>query len=243
MSNIYISFILTIIAGFSTIIGYFSIYIKNNNIIIKSLSFSSSVMLFISLFDLIPQTYILLNNTIKIIPLLLIILISINIGIIISLLIKDSIPISNDVLYKVGIISMISIIIHNIPEGMATFISTNTNINLGIKLTIAITLHNIPEGISIAIPIYYSTKSKLKAFVYTALSGMSELIGALIAYLFIKPSNIMLGILFSIIAGIMIHISIKELLFTALSYNKRKYTYIYFIIGLIFIILYKIVIE
>lgn len=243
--NIYNSFLLTIIAGFSTIIGYFVIYLKNNkNIIIKSLSFSSSVMLTISLIDLIPESYNLLNN-IKTMPLILIILISLNIGIILSILIKKIIPDTNDKLYKVGVISMLTIIIHNIPEGMATFIAANTNINLGIKLTIAIALHNIPEGISIAVPIYYSTKSKLKAFLYTTISGLSELFGAIITYIFLKSfiNNIILGILFSIIAGIMIHISIKELLLTSLSYNNKKYTYIYFITGIIFVFIYKIVIE
>ena len=81
---------------------------------------------------------------------------------------------------------MIAIILHNVPEGIATFISSSKDISLGISLAIAITLHNIPEGISISIPIYYSTKSKFKALLYTFISGVSEPIGALIAYLFLS---------------------------------------------------------
>ena len=79
---------------------------------------------------------------------------------------------------------MLSIIIHNIPEGIATFMTSASNISLGITLSIAIALHNIPEGISIAVPIYYAAGSKLKAFYYVLLSSLSEPFGAIIAYLF-----------------------------------------------------------
>ena len=138
---------------------------------------------------------------------------------------------------------MLAIIIHNIPEGIATFMATNTNTKLGINLSIAIALHNIPEGISIAIPIYYSTKSKFKALLYTFISGLSELFGVIITYLFLRPFvNIYtMGILFSIIAGIMIHISLFELLPTSFSYKNKKYTFIFYLLGLIFIIISKLV--
>ena len=81
---------------------------------------------------------------------------------------------------------MIAMIIHNIPEGIATFITTNNDITLGISLAIAIALHNIPEGISIALPIYYSTNKKKKAIFYTLISGISEPFGAILAFLFLK---------------------------------------------------------
>ena len=79
---------------------------------------------------------------------------------------------------------MLAIIIHNVPEGIATFISTTKSINLGLSLTLAIAIHNIPEGISISVPIYYATKSKFKAFSYTLVSALSEPLGALLTYLF-----------------------------------------------------------
>ena len=105
-------------------------------------------------------------------------------------------------------------------------------------LTIAIALHNIPEGISISIPIYYSTNSKFKAFFYTFISGMSEPLGALISYLFLSRfiNEIILGIIYSIIAGMMINISINELYKEAIDYNKKN-TIIYFIIGSFIMIL------
>jgi ZIP family zinc transporter len=248
MNRVLFSFIITSIAGLSTLIGSLIIFIKpknKNKIILSSLAFASSVMLLISFTDLIPESFNLLKNSINLIPLVLIILISINIGIIISIFIKKYVPENNNKLYKIGIISMITIILHNIPEGMATFMATNTNTKLGLNLSIAIALHNIPEGISIAIPIYYSTKSKIKAFFYTFISGLSELFGAIITYLFLRAfvNYFTMGILFSIIAGIMIYISIFELLNTSIKYNNKKYTIIFFLIGFIFVIISKFVLE
>lgn len=246
MDQTLFSFIITTLAGLSTLLGSLIIFIKSKNInkiVLSSLSFASSVMLLISFTDLIPESYNMFKNHIKLYPLILIILISINIGIIISLFIKKYIPENNDKLYRVGIISMLAIIIHNIPEGMATFMATNINTKLGINLSIAIALHNIPEGISIAIPIYYSTKSKIKAILYTLISGLSELFGAIITYVFLRPfvNNYTMGILFSIIAGIMMHIALFELFPTSLSYNNKKYTFIFFIIGVIFVIISKFI--
>ena len=102
----------------------------------------------------------------------------------------------------------------------------------------AIALHNIPEGISISIPIYYSTNSKLKAFIYTLISGMSEPLGAVISYLFLSKfiNDTILGVIYSIIAGMMINIAINELYKEASEYS-RKNTTIYFIIGSFIMIL------
>jgi len=132
-----------------------------------------------------------------------------------------------------------AITFHNIPEGMATFMASSADIKLGISLTIAIALHNIPEGISISVPIYYATNSKIKAITYTALSGLSELFGAIITYIFLKPfiNDIIMGLLFSIIAGIMIHISIYELFPTSLRLNNKKITISFLIFGILFMII------
>ena len=142
-------------------------------------------------------------------------------------------------LYKVGILSMIVLMLHNIPEGMVTFIISSKNIKLGLPISLAIALHNIPEGISISIPIYYSTKSKLKAIFYTLISSLSEPFGAIITYLFLKNiiSNTLLGVLFSLIGGIMLQISTYELLPSSLVYGKKRYSYYYFFIGIILMLI------
>lgn len=242
MNNVGMAFLLTILAGFSTLIGTIPIFIKLENedgIICGSLAFASGVMLCVSITDLIPESLNMLREYNDIVMIFLC-FIFILIGIIISSIIDKTLPTkSNDSLYKVGLISMLAIIIHNIPEGIATFISTTKSISLGLSLTIAIALHNIPEGISISVPIYYSTKSKLKAFIYTLVSALSEPFGAVITYLFLinYVNNTILGLLFSIIAGIMIQISLTELLPTSISYNNKVVTKLFFGLGIIFMLL------
>ena len=100
-------------------------------------------------------------------------------------------------------------------------------------------MHNIPEGISISVPIYYATGSKKNALLYTFISALSEPFGALLAYLFLKDimNDIVLGILFSVIAGIMMQISFCELLLTARKYNNKKLLLIFFVIGIFFMLL------
>lgn len=236
------AFLLTTIAGLSTMIGCVFILFpkKTKKIIIASLSFASAVMLAVSFTDLIPESYRMLTMYFQFFPCILILLIWMNIGIIFSFLIDKYLPDGKEQsgLYRVGIISMFAIILHNIPEGMATFMASNTDIHLGISLTIAIALHNIPEGISISIPIYYATGSKKKAIWYTFISGLSELFGAIITFLFLKPfiTDYLMGYLFAMIAGIMLHISLFELLPTSVKYKSRGITLIYFIIGLLFIL-------
>ena len=234
------SFLLTFIAGFSTMIGALLIFfkVKTNKIIIGSLAFASGVMFSVSILDLIPESINLLNLNIYLkLPIIAVFL---TIGMVLSIAIDKYLPsgenTSKSGLFRIGIISMLAIILHNIPEGIATFMATNTDISLGISLTIAIALHNIPEGISIAVPIYYSSKSRGKALLYTFISGMSEPLGALLAFLFLKPfmNDFIMGVLMAIIAGIMTHIAIFELLPTSLKYKTKKTTILFFIIGILF---------
>ena len=247
MNNTFYAFLLTVLAGLSTMLGTIFIFIKkkdNNKIVLSSLSFAAGVMICVSITDLIPESINLLRDNINNISTIIISFLGIFLGIIISMLIDYYLPdkpsISSDKkLYKVGFISMIAIILHNIPEGIATFVATNSDITLGISLAIAIAMHNIPEGISISVPLYYSTGSKKRAIMYTLISALSEPFGALLAYLFLKDimNDIILGILFSIIAGIMLQISFCELIPTTKKYNNKKTAIIFFILGVIFMLL------
>ncbi len=230
--------ILSLFASLSTIIGLFIIKInKNKNILSFAFSFASGVMISVSIFDLIPESFIKLSMYFNIIPAILIMLIFFSIGVIISMLIDKYIMIDNEV-YKVGVISMIAIIIHNIPEGIATYIAGSADIKIGINLSLSIALHNIPEGIIVALPIYYSTKSKSRAFIYTFIAGMSEFIGALFSFFVLKDmvNNLFIGIIFSIIAGIMIQISFYELIPNFIKEKKRRVVW-YFIIGFILMLI------
>lgn len=245
MNNTTIAFMLTLIAGLSTLLGTIPIFIKiknKNKIICSSLSFSGGVMISITITDLIPESLNMLKyyNTLTMISLVFIFIV---LGITISRIADLFLTVKeNNSLYKVGIISMLVIILHNILEGIATFISTTKSISLGLSLTIAIALHNIPEGISVSVPIYYSTKSKYKAFFYTVVSSLSEPLGALITYLFLFKyiNNTVLGLIFALISGLMIEISFRELLPESLSYNEIKLSKLFFILGMIIMLLKKI---
>ncbi len=244
MNKTIFSFLITFLAGISTIIGVIPCYLNEKykeKVISFCLAFSSGVMLSISLISLIPEAFVLFESIFNITPLILICLIFIVLGILFSSLIDSKVEecFTKNKLYKLGIISVIVLMLHNIPEGITTFISTNQNTSLGLSLSLAIALHNIPEGISIAVPIYFSTHNRKKAFLYTLISGFSEFFGAILAYLFIARyvNNFILGIILSMTAGIMLHISIYELLPNSLEYKKNKTTIIGFILGIIVMIL------
>lgn len=245
-----IPLVLSIIAGLSTVLGAFILFfskIQNKKLITFALSFSAGVMITVSFTDLFASAEENLrkyHGNIKGILLSLFFLIS---GALFALLIDKFIPeeprcfhgSQPEKLYRVGFVSMIALMIHNFPEGIATFVSGYENTSLGISIAIAIALHNIPEGISIAMPIYYSTKSKSKAFKYTLYSGLAEPLGAFIAFLFLRPyiNEIILSITFALVAGIMLYISFAELIPAAREYNHHK-TYLFSIfLGILIIIL------
>lgn len=241
MTNVLYAFILSFLAGISTVIGALVIFFdkrKNSKIVEVSLSFAAGVMTCVSLTDLLPNSFKMISSSNNLFPKIILSLIFMTIGIIISIIIDKYLPNSNvnndnKGLYKIGIISMFAIVLHNIPEGIATFITSSNNLKLGITLTLAIALHNIPEGISIAVPIYHSTNNKLKAFLYALLSGMSEVLGSILAYLFLAPliNDYVMKALYAIIAGIMIHISIYELIPGAYKESTLKSVLSYFLIG------------
>ena len=240
MNHILYSFLISSLAGLSTMIGTILIFFNktSNKILVGSLSFASGVMITVSITDLIPSSFELLSTTYFSIFSILLVLTFFTVGVIFSMLIDKYLPddsslVNNKSLYRVGIFSMIAIILHNVPEGIATFLSSSVDMSLGLSLALAISLHNIPEGISISVPIYYATKSKKKALFYTFISGISEPFGALLAYLFLSPfiSDTLMGCLFAFIAGIMIHIATYELIPTAKKYKDSGSIILFFILG------------
>ncbi len=132
-------------------------------------------------------------------------------------------------LLRMGLFTAIAIGIHNFPEGLATFLAALQNPSLGVAIAVAVALHNIPEGISVSVPIFYATGNRRKAFFYSFASGVAEPVGAVIAYLVLRlvvggpagavPPELM-GILFGGVAGIMVYISLDELLPTSRAYGR-----------------------
>ena len=132
-------------------------------------------------------------------------------------------------LLRMGLFTALAITIHNFPEGLATFLAALQDPGLGVAIAVAIAMHNIPEGISVSVPIFYATGNRKKAFFYSILSGLAEPVGAVAAYIVLRlfvggdtgviPPQVM-GILFGGMAGIMVYISLDELLPTSRAYGK-----------------------
>lgn len=242
----FIPFLISTIAGLSTIFGALLIFLKIkeerlNKFISFCLAFSVAIMIGISVFDLIPTSFFKVISLYGFTKTSLLLIVSfllsyIIITILITLINKDE---KKEELYQLGILNMVVLMLHNLPEGVATFLSSYHDINLGIKLSIAIMLHNIPEGIAIAVPIYYSTHSKKKAFNATIISGLSEPLGALLAYLFLKDfvNDFIISIVLIIVAGLMITLSIQEMYPKALKYHEKRSLKLGLLLGFILVIL------
>lgn len=137
-------------------------------------------------------------------------------------------------LLRMGVFTALAIGIHNFPEGLATFTAALTDPNLGFAIAVAIAIHNIPEGIAVAVPIYYATESRGKAFTLSFLSGLAEPVGALIGYLLLMPilTPTVFGIIFASVAGIMVFISLDELLPTAQEYGEHHLSMYGLVLGM-----------
>ncbi len=238
--------LISTIAGLSTTIGSLVIFlkIKKKNItkfISFCLSLSIAIMIGISISELIPESlFQLLNKNIGkgvIISIASFIIGVILIKIFTILIEKQKKNATN--LYKLGILSMLALMFHNFPEGIATFLSAYQDMDLGIKLGIAIMLHNIPEGISIAVPIYYATGSKKEAIKKAFISGLAEPIGAILAFLLFKNfiTNTFISIILLLVAGIMITISIEEIYPEIRKYKENKLFYFGIITGIVLLII------
>lgn len=136
---------------------------------------------------------------------------------------QDEEKVKSKKLMRMGMFTALAIAIHNFPEGLATFTAALTDPGLGIAIAVAIAIHNIPEGIAVSVPVYYATGSKKKAFWLSFFSGLAEPVGALIGYLILMPflSPMVFGLLFASVAGIMVFISLDELLPAAEEYGEH----------------------
>lgn len=135
-------------------------------------------------------------------------------------------------LLRMGLFTALAIAIHNFPEGLATFTAALADPSLGISIAIAIAIHNVPEGIAVSVPVYYATGDRKKAFLYSFLSGLAEPVGALLGYIIFMRyfSDLTFGLIFASVAGIMVFISLDELLPTAHKYGQY-HTVIYGVVG------------
>jgi ZIP family zinc transporter len=255
--TILLAFGLTMIAGLATGIGSLIALIAkrtNTKFLCASLGFSAGVMIYVSFMDILPiakeELTLHLGNKTGMLGLLLAFFGGMGLITLIDFLIpKPNNPHElqgieemnkpknrQKSLYRTGIIVALTLVIHNFPEGVATFTSAmSSGLSVAIPITIAIAIHNIPEGIAVSVPIYHSTGSRRKAFWISLISGLTEPLGAVIAYLFLMPfwSPLVNGIVLAAVAGIMVYISLDELLPTAEKYGEHHISIAGLIIGMI----------
>lgn len=242
--NLILAFALTLFAGLSTGIGsILAFFTKKTNkaFLATSLGFSAGVMIYISFVDIFPKANEVLtkyygDQTLAdwattggfFAGLFFILIID-------AFIPKaenphephlveeiDNKPKYDKKLLRMGLFTAIAISIHNFPEGLATFTATMQDPSLGIPIAIAIAIHNIPEGIAVSVPIYYATGNKRKAFWLSFLSGLSEPFGALLGYFLLMSffSDATFGFIFAAVGGIMVFISLDELIPTAREYDS-----------------------
>lgn len=253
--NFILALTLTLIAGLSTGIGgAIIIFTKklSNKFLAASLGFSAGVMIFISLVEIFGEAnesmVLLYGEKLGYLYTLLAFFGGMGLIAIIDNLVPsgenphemNAISLQQGAgdknLMRLGVFSAIAIAIHNFPEGMATFVSTMENPEAGLNIALAVAIHNIPEGIAVAIPIYYASQSKAKAVGNSFLSGLAEPIGGLIGYFVLAAifQDSFIGIILAAVAGIMVYISLDELLPTAEKYGKHHVAIIGVIAGMAF---------
>lgn len=250
MEHIGFAFLLTFLAGLATGIGSCIAFFAprgQTKFLALTLSFSAGVMIFVSFSELLPTAENLFRS--QQIPYAdFFSLTAFFIGIALTAGIDVLIPNTDNPhefqknksemqalkkernqpyrLLRIGFFTAGALALHNFPEGIATFISATQAKELAYPIAFAVALHNIPEGIAVSVPIYYATGCRKKAFIYSFLSGLAEPLGAVIGYLFLRPfiSDGLMGFVFAAIAGIMVYISLDELLPAARRYGKHHQT-------------------
>ena len=244
LNNVLFAFGLTLLAGLSTGIGSaLAFYTKQTNkkFLSVALGFSAGVMIYVSMIEIFAKSRAALEAVHGPTVGYWVATLSFFAGIAIIALIDKFVPsfenphelrdveeagerkTKDPALLRMGMMSALAIGIHNFPEGLATFASAIQNPTLGISIAIAVAIHNIPEGIAVSVPIYYATGDRRKAFAFSFLSGLSEPVGALVGYFLLRSffHDGMFGVIFGAVAGIMVFISLDQLLPTAQKYGEH----------------------
>jgi len=270
MNDVLFAFLLTLIAGLATGIGGLVVLfskVTNKKFLSACLSFSAGVMIYISFAEIFLEAFESLEYAFGDGMGYSILTGSFFAGIALMAMIDRFIPHDEEIeellesipqqeqaickekreLKRTGISSTTAIAIHNFPEGLITFIAALYDPAMGIAIAIAIVIHNIPEGIAVAAPIYHATGSKKKAFLVSVGAGLTEPLGALVAWLLLR--NVFegmdgaFGIIFALVGGIMVFVAIHQLLPTAQKYGKHHLVMKWLFAGMAVMALSLVVLE
>lgn len=229
------AFLVSLGAGLSTCIGgIIPFFTKKTNVkfLTFALGLSAGVMVYISFMEMLAHSMSSLENVYNSRTAGLLSLLFFFTGIAVIALIDKLVPEDENPhefgheskgLGKMGIMSALAIAIHNFPEGLASFMSALSDPVSGISIAVAVALHNIPEGITVSTPIYHESGSRMKAFMYTLISGLAEPLGALFGFLFLRSvfSDTTFALVYALVAGIMIYLAFDELLPAAENYGHH----------------------
>lgn len=258
MENVLFAFGLTLFAGLSTGIGSaLAFFTKRTNtrFLAFSLGLSAGVMIYVSMVEIFFKAQEALQADLGERMGAWVTVVSFFLGIFGVMLIDKFVPSHENphelhrveeirgragelgqerALMRMGILTALAIAIHNFPEGIATFMAAMQDPRLGVPIAVAIAIHNIPEGIAVSVPIYYATGSRKKAFTYSFLSGVAEPVGALLAWLVLMPflTETLFGVIFAAVAGIMVFISVDQLLPAARKYGEHHVSIYGLVIGM-----------
>ena len=180
--------LLTLLAGAATFIGAFLGVLgqkPSNRVLAFSLGFAAGIMLLISLMEMLPA----------------------------ALAAETTQPLPGSI-KRTAILLTLGISLHNFPEGIATFVTASSNLELGFGIALAVALHNIPEGLAVAGPVYAATGSKRTAIFWAGISGMAEILGGVLAWLILGSliSPVVMAAIMAAVAGIMVALSVDELM-------------------------------
>ncbi len=244
MKTILFAFALTLFAGLSTGVGsiiVFKVKEINTKFLSYILGFSAGVMIYVSFVELLFVARSELSAIYSIKQANIYVTLGFFGGMILTALIDKVIPeeknphefhevdkesLKKKNLLRTGIVTAFALALHNFPEGFATFASGIQDPQLGIGIAVAVAIHNIPEGIAVAIPIFYATGNKKKAFTYSFLSGLAEPIGAVVGFIFLRTimTDTIFAVVFAGVAGMMVFVSLDELLPSAEKYGQHHYS-------------------
>jgi len=255
--NFWLAFSLTLFAGLSTGIGSALAFFTrktSTRFLSLSLGFSAGVMIYVSFVEILFKAKTALVAYYGLKPGSLITIVAFFCGILLIAIIDKLIPsyenpheirgveeVAGNLsgrdpgLTRMGLFTALAIAIHNFPEGIATFAAGLSDKEIAIPIAVAIAIHNIPEGIAVSVPVSYGTGSRKKGFLLSFLSGLAEPVGALLAFFILMPyfNDLLFGILFAGVAGIMVFISIDELLPTARAYGHHHLSVYGFLAGML----------
>ncbi|NLM20192.1 MAG: zinc transporter ZupT [Peptococcaceae bacterium] len=244
--NYWFAFVLTLLAGLSTGIGSILVFFTkrdNTKFLSIALGFSAGVMIYVSMVEILQEAKVTLIQAVGEVNGSWLAVGAFFAGILLIAVIDrlvpseenphevcsttelkgiHSSPTEQTKLMRMGVFTALAVAIHNFPEGLATFTAALQDPKLGVVIAVAVAIHNIPEGIAVGVPVFYATGDKKKAFRLSFLSGLSEPLGALIGLLILYRflNDVVFGVLFASVAGIMVFISLDELLPMAREYGK-----------------------